>query len=188
MSASAAHRDPAGVPRCDCGTPLKPDVVLFGELLPADALARAEDLAAGADLLLCIGSSLEVHPVAQLPATTLASGGSIAVMTVGPTPYDSRAAIRCGGDVVAELTARHRRAGSRLSATARARSAASTRSSVERTSSSCSGEGTRAERRLRGGPHQPRAARAGRRRVRTTRALAGSRPSSATAASSVTSS
>ena len=97
--------DAAGVPRCDCGAALKPDVVLFGELLPAGALARAEDLAAGADLLLCIGSSLEVHPVAQLPATTLAGGGSIAVMTVGPTPYDSRAAIRCEGDVVAELTA-----------------------------------------------------------------------------------
>jgi NAD-dependent deacetylase len=98
-------RDPAGIPRCDCGAPLKPDVVLFGELLPADALARAEDLAAGADLLLCIGSSLEVYPVAQLPATTLAAGGSIAVMTLGATPYDARAAIRCGGDVVAELTA-----------------------------------------------------------------------------------
>ena len=98
-------RDPAGVPRCVCGAPLKPDVVLFGELLSADALARAEDLAAGADLLLCIGSSLEVYPVAQLPATTLAGGGSIAVMTLGATPYDSRAAIRCGGDVVAELTA-----------------------------------------------------------------------------------
>jgi len=98
-------RDPAGVPRCDCGGPLKPDVVLFGELLPADALARAERLAAGADLLLCIGSSLEVHPVAQLPATTLAGGGSIALMTLGPTPYDARAAVRCRGDVVGELTA-----------------------------------------------------------------------------------
>jgi NAD-dependent deacetylase len=98
-------QDVARVPRCYCGAPLKPDVVLFGELLPAAALARAEDLAAGADLLLCIGSSLEVHPVAQLPATTLAAGGNIALMTLGQTPYDSRAAIRCGGDVVAELTA-----------------------------------------------------------------------------------
>ena len=60
---------------------LKPDVVLFGELLPADALVRAEGLAARADLLLCIGSSLEVYPVAELPATTLACGGGIAVMT-----------------------------------------------------------------------------------------------------------
>ena len=43
--------------------------------------------------------------MAQLPATTLAGGGRIAVMTLGPTPYDARAALRCGGDVVAELTA-----------------------------------------------------------------------------------
>jgi NAD-dependent deacetylase len=55
-----------GVPRCDCGEPLKPDVVLFGEFLPEAALERAQALAASAGLLLCIGSSLEVHPVAQL--------------------------------------------------------------------------------------------------------------------------
>ena len=60
--------DAEAIPRCDCGSPLKPDVVLFGEYLPVDALRRAEELAAGADLLLCVGSSLEVYPVAQLPA------------------------------------------------------------------------------------------------------------------------
>jgi NAD-dependent deacetylase len=97
--------DPAGVPRCDCGEPLKPDVVLFGELLPEDALQRAHDLAAGADLMLCVGSSLEVYPVAQLPSITLASGGRIAIVTQGPTPLDGRAAVRLGGDVVAELEA-----------------------------------------------------------------------------------
>ena len=96
--------DPSGVPRCDCGEPLKPDVVLFGEYLPADALAQAETLAARADLLLCIGSSLEVYPVAQLPATTLAAGGQLAVLTQGPTCFDSRAAVRMGGDIVDELT------------------------------------------------------------------------------------
>src|SRR4051812_42410834 len=52
--------DPTGVPRCDCGAPLKPDVVLFGELLDEEDLRRAAALAAGADLLLCVGSSLEV--------------------------------------------------------------------------------------------------------------------------------
>ena len=36
-------------------------------------MARAEPLAAGADLMLCIGSSLEVYPVAQLPETTLST-------------------------------------------------------------------------------------------------------------------
>jgi NAD-dependent deacetylase len=97
--------DSAGIPRCDCRSPLKPDVVLFGEYLPADALRRAEELAAGADLLLCVGSSLEVYPVAQLPATTLAAGGQIAIVTQGATPLDGRAVVRCSGDVVHELAA-----------------------------------------------------------------------------------
>jgi NAD-dependent deacetylase len=97
--------DDAGVPRCDCGHPLKPDVVLFGEYLPVDALAHAEQLAAGADLMLCIGSSLEVYPVAQLPDVTLSAGGQIVIITQGRTPFDTRAAVRCDGDVVQELDA-----------------------------------------------------------------------------------
>ena len=94
---------PDGVPRCDAGHPLKPDVVLFGELLPAEAFARAERLAAQADVMLCIGSSLEVHPVAGLPEITLAAGGSVAIITQGPTALDRQAAVRLDGDVVEEL-------------------------------------------------------------------------------------
>lgn len=97
------HEAADGVPRCDDGHPLKPDVVLFGELLPEGALQRAYDLASGADVLLCIGSSLEVHPVAQLPGVTQASGGIVAVITAGPTPWDDRAAHKLAGDVVEEL-------------------------------------------------------------------------------------
>jgi NAD-dependent deacetylase len=97
--------DERGLPRCDCGQPLKPDVVLFGEYLPLQALLRAEVLAARADLMLCIGSSLEVYPVAELPARTLAEGGQIAILTQGATPYDSRAAVRMSGDIVDELNA-----------------------------------------------------------------------------------
>jgi NAD-dependent deacetylase len=95
-----------GVPRCDeDGAPLKPDVVLFGELLPQDAIERAQELCAEADLLLCIGSSLEVHPVAGLPSLTRAAGGGVAVITQGPTPWDGRAIVRLGGDVEDELRA-----------------------------------------------------------------------------------
>jgi NAD-dependent deacetylase len=94
-----------GLPVCDCGRPLKPDVVLFGEFLPEDALERANELAAGADLLLCIGSSLEVHPVAQLPGVTLRRGGALGIVTKGPTPYDARAAVKLGGDVEREMEA-----------------------------------------------------------------------------------
>ncbi len=94
-----------GVPRCDCWQPLKPDVVLFGEFLPEGALERAFALAAGADVLLCIGSSLEVYPIAQLPALTRQAGGDVAIITAGATPFDARASVRLGGDVVAELEA-----------------------------------------------------------------------------------
>jgi NAD-dependent deacetylase len=92
-----------GVPRCDGGDPLKPDVVLFGEFLPEEALRRAYALAAGADVLLCIGSSLEVHPVAGLPDLTRQAGGAVAIVTQGTTPFDAVASVRLSGDVVAEL-------------------------------------------------------------------------------------
>ena len=96
--------DPEGVPRCAaCAGPLKPDVVLFGELLPAAALARARELCEGADVLLCIGSSLEVHPVAALPWLTREAGGAVAIVTAGPTPLDDVAEVRLDGDVVDEL-------------------------------------------------------------------------------------
>ena len=95
----------SGVPRCDCGEPLKPGVVLFGELLDEAAMSRASALAGGADLMLCIGSSLEVWPVAELPEITLDGGGAVAIVTRSSTPYDGRAAVRLGGDVVAELEA-----------------------------------------------------------------------------------
>jgi NAD-dependent deacetylase len=98
--------DDEGVAICSrCHGPVKPDVVLFGELLPADAMAEAESLAARADLMLCVGSSLEVYPVAGLPSVTLGRGGRLAVITQGPTPFDADAAVRMDGDVVVELDA-----------------------------------------------------------------------------------
>src|SRR5579875_949892 len=95
--------DPNGIPRCDNGHPLKPDVILFGEDLPLAALAHARELSRTADLMLCIGTSLEVYPVSELPSITLAEGGQVAIITRGPTDYDRRAAVRLDGDVVAEL-------------------------------------------------------------------------------------
>ena len=96
---------PDGVPRCDGGHPLKPDVVLFGEYLDEEDLRMASALAETADLLLCIGSSLEVFPIAQMADITLAAGGAVALVTKGPTPYDREAAVKLDGDVVDELSA-----------------------------------------------------------------------------------
>jgi NAD-dependent deacetylase len=99
------EQDEHGVPRCDCGAALKPDVVLFGEYLPADALRRAELLCQKADVLICIGTSLEVYPVAGLPDLTLSRGGKLAILTQGPTGLDDQASVRMNGDVVEELGA-----------------------------------------------------------------------------------
>src|SRR5258708_24458933 len=86
------------VPACpSCGRILKPDVVMFGELLPEAAIARATQLAAEAGVLLVVGSSLEVHPVAGLPLATLAAGGSLAIVNRGSTPFDARAAVTIDG-------------------------------------------------------------------------------------------
>ena len=98
--------DEDGIATCTCcAGKVKPDVVLFGELLPEDAMGEAREWCARADLLLCIGSSLEVYPVAGLPDLTLANGGRIAIITKSSTSYDSQAAVRLDGDVVEELRA-----------------------------------------------------------------------------------
>ena len=95
-----------GVAECTgCMGKVKPDVVLFGEMLPEQAMTEARDLAMTAELMLCIGSSLEVYPVAGLPELTMAAGGKVAVVTQGPTPYDGEADGRLHGDVGEELSA-----------------------------------------------------------------------------------
>jgi NAD-dependent deacetylase len=96
----------AGAPECDaCIAPLKPDVVLFGELLPEQAMADAYSLAAECDLMICIGSSLEVYPVASLPGVARDNGAQLAIVTQGRTGYDRDADVRLEGDVVEELEA-----------------------------------------------------------------------------------
>ena len=93
------------LPLCDCGAVLKPDVVLFGEMLPERAMLQATALAMTAGLMLAVGSSLEVWPVAGLPEDTLRAGGKLAIVTMGETPYDRYAEVKLSGDVVQELEA-----------------------------------------------------------------------------------
>ena len=98
--------DADGVAFCRaCEGPVKPDVVLFGEMLPQGAMDSAQELAEGAELLICVGSSLAVYPVAGLPAVTLERGGRLAIVTKGPTPYDGDAVLKLEGEVDAELGA-----------------------------------------------------------------------------------
>jgi NAD-dependent protein deacetylase/lipoamidase len=85
----------APAPLCPrCGRVLKPDVVMFGEVLPAGAIEQASRLAAAARLLIVVGSTLEVYPVAGLPLETLAAGGSLAIVNRGPTAFDGKASVR----------------------------------------------------------------------------------------------
>jgi NAD-dependent deacetylase len=87
-----------GAPRCPaCDAVLKPDVVFFGELLPEAAIDRAFALARAAGLLLVVGSSLEVHPVAGLPLETTRAGGLLAIVNRGPTPLDAHASLALDG-------------------------------------------------------------------------------------------
>ena len=104
-AAALLEESAEGVPRCDCGEPFKPDVVLFGEMLPGDAFDRASGFASNADLMICVGSSLEVYPVAGLPDLTVSNGGKVALVTQGPTPWDNQAEVKLDGDVVVELEA-----------------------------------------------------------------------------------
>jgi len=98
--------DGDGVAKCAaCAGAIKPDVVLFGEMLPQAAMRRAQELAAQADLLLCVGSSLVVHPVAGLPEVTKACGGRLAIVTKSATPYDGDAVLKLRGEIDEELSA-----------------------------------------------------------------------------------
>ncbi len=90
--------------RCSrCGAIMKPGVVMFGELLPDGAMEQATELARAAALLLVVGSTLEVYPVAALPDETLSSGGALAIVSRGPTAYDGRADVKVDGGAGATL-------------------------------------------------------------------------------------
>jgi NAD-dependent deacetylase len=94
------------VPECsECGAVLKPDVVMFGELLPAGAMEEATRLVLEARLLLVVGSSLEVYPVAGLVDDALGAGTRIAILNRGPTAYDDRADLKIDASAAETLAA-----------------------------------------------------------------------------------
>ena len=82
--AEGEEQDPPPCPVC--GSPLRPDVVWFGEMLPADAVERAWKLAERCDALLLIGTSGTVWPAAELPL--VASRHGARVIEVNPTPSE----------------------------------------------------------------------------------------------------
>lgn len=75
--------------KCDkCGGFLRPDIVLFGEMLPSDELDKAYDLAENADLFIVLGSSLSVSPANSLVSAAKSNGAKVVIVNFQSTPYD----------------------------------------------------------------------------------------------------
>jgi NAD-dependent deacetylase len=94
----ARQLDAGAHPQCaGCGGRLRPNVVLFEEMLPVDAYKRAEDACLRCEALLVVGSSLEVYPVASLPHLAKERGAQIVIVNSEPTACDRRADILLRG-------------------------------------------------------------------------------------------
>jgi NAD-dependent deacetylase len=88
------------IPHCpSCGGVLKPNVVLFGEQLPARVLLASERAARTCDVMLIAGSSLVVTPAADLPRLALSQGAHIIIVNYDNTYVDSRADVVIHDDV-----------------------------------------------------------------------------------------
>ena len=78
------------IPKCDCGGIIKPDVILYGEMLPHDAYYGAIKAIKEADLLVVIGTSLTVYPASGLGDMF---NGNIVIINKDKTPYDYKATL-----------------------------------------------------------------------------------------------
>jgi NAD-dependent deacetylase len=92
------HRKP---PLCDCGGFLKPATISFGQSLEPRALERAEEAAAGADLVVALGSTLSVYPAASFPLLAAQRGAPYVIINRGATDHDHEpcVSLRIEGDV-----------------------------------------------------------------------------------------
>jgi NAD-dependent deacetylase len=106
MAFKAILEQPGGIPTCpDDHAILKPDVVLFEEPLPADVWRAAENHARAADVLLVVGSSLEVYPAAYLPQLAVENGARTIIANLSATFLDSNAEVLLPADVALSLPA-----------------------------------------------------------------------------------
>jgi NAD-dependent deacetylase len=77
------------LPRCSCGSILKPSVIFFGEAIPEIALIESTDFAASADTVLVIGTSSAVYPAAAIPAIAKENGAVIIEFNIEETEITS---------------------------------------------------------------------------------------------------
>lgn len=78
-----------GVPRCDCGGVIRPDIVLYEEQLDEDVLRKSIDYIRNADVLIVGGTSLNVYPAAGL--INYYRGNKLVLVNLSATPYDDEA-------------------------------------------------------------------------------------------------
>lgn len=96
--------DDGVIPLCkSCGHVLKPNTILFQEQLPIKTWQKAEQAIAECDLIMVIGSSVEVLPVAALPVRALNRGAELVIINNSPTYVDERAAVVLNADVASVL-------------------------------------------------------------------------------------
>jgi NAD-dependent deacetylase len=88
------------IPHCPaCGKVLKPDIILFGEQLPAQTWLKALQASKQCDFMIVVGSSLEVLPAAGLPMRSLENGARLIIINRSPTYLDVRADVVFHEDV-----------------------------------------------------------------------------------------
>ena len=95
----------SSAPRCSCGGLIRPDIVLYGEMLDMDILNAAIRAISNADMLIVGGTSLVVYPAASL--VRYYRGNKLVLINFQATPYDDLANLVIHGDisvVMAELT------------------------------------------------------------------------------------
>jgi NAD-dependent deacetylase len=78
-------------PLCQCGAPMRPDVVWFGEQLPGAAVDEASEVARTSELMFVVGTSAVVYPAAALPVITKNSGGMVIEVNTEPTEVSTYA-------------------------------------------------------------------------------------------------
>ncbi len=87
------EKSDVGVPRCDCGAVIKPDVVLFGEQLPFTELVRAERESESCEVMIVAGSSLTVSPASFMPRVAMQNNAKVIVVNLQETYVDAYAAV-----------------------------------------------------------------------------------------------
>lgn len=87
------------VPHCPkCGGVVKPNVILFGEQLPIQVLQGAQKAARNSDVLLVVGSSLEVAPASEIPIMAKRRGAKLVIVNLSKTDMDGYADLVIHGD------------------------------------------------------------------------------------------